>query len=231
MAASILIVEDERDLLSAMQHALGREGFCVVTAETGAAALEVALAEPPPDLVLLDLTLPDVSGIEVCKRLREHPRTRELPIVMASARVEEIDRVVGFEVGADDYITKPFSLRELVLRIRAVLRRSETRTRTRLVCGRIAVDTEGFCAWLDGHELQLTALELRLLVALVRHAGRALTRDALLAEVWGSDTSVTTRSVDTLVLHLRDKLGPAAAQLQTLRSVGYRLTPDAPDAT
>lgn len=226
MPASILIVEDERDLLSAMLHALAREGFKTQSAATGAEALLAIHADPPPDLVLLDLTLPDLSGIDVCKHIRDDPRTRDIPVVIASARVEEADRVLGFEAGADDYIVKPFSLRELVLRIRAVLRRRAPPT-GRVVCGRIAVDTHGWRAWLDDHELVLTALELRLLIVLVTHAGRALTRDVLLAEVWGADAGVTNRSVDTLVLHLRDKLGPAAAQLQTLRSVGYRLTAEA----
>lgn len=225
MSSAILIVEDERDLASAMDHALTREGFRVDTSDSGAAAL-ARIFEDPPDLVLLDLTLPDISGIEVCKLIRGSPATRDLPVVMISARVEEIDRVVGFEVGADDYITKPFSLRELVLRVRAVLRRREP-ARTagdRVRCGRLSVDDSGHRAWLDEQELVLTALEFRLLRAFVGHPGRVFSREELLADVWGMAVGVTTRTVDTHILRLRDKLGPAADQLQTLRGVGYRMS-------
>jgi len=225
MSSAILIVEDERDLASAMDHALTREGFRVGTSDSGAAAL-ARIFEDPPDLVLLDLTLPDISGIEVCKLIRGSPATRDLPVVMISARVEEIDRVVGFEVGADDYITKPFSLRELVLRVRAVLRRREP-ARTagdRVRCGRLSVDDSGHRAWLDEQELVLTALEFRLLRAFVGHPGRVFSREELLADVWGMAVGVTTRTVDTHILRLRDKLGPAADQLQTLRGVGYRMS-------
>jgi len=228
MSASILIVEDERDLASAMDHALTREGFRVGTSDSGAAAL-ARIQGDPPDLVLLDLTLPDTSGIEVCRAIRGAPATRDLPVVMISARVEEIDRVVGFEVGADDYITKPFSLRELVLRVRAVLRRREPGRPAgdRVRCGRLSVDDAGHRAWLDEQELVLTALEFRLLRTLAGHPGRVFSREDLLADVWGMAVGVTTRTVDTHILRLRDKLGPAADQLQTLRGVGYRLSAEA----
>lgn len=229
MPASILIVEDERDLASAVQHALTREGFDAHVVDTGAAALATIRGEAAPELVLLDLTLPDVTGIEVCRALRADPATQELPVVMISARVEESDRVVGFEAGADDYIIKPFSLRELVLRVRAVLRRRETASpgATRVVCGRISVDQAGHQAWVDEQELVLTALEFRLLTTFVTRPGRVLAREDLLAEVWGMAVDVTTRTVDTHILRLREKLGPAADQLQTLRGVGYRFTADA----
>jgi two-component system, OmpR family, phosphate regulon response regulator PhoB len=224
MPASILVVEDERDLRSAICHALTREGFQPRTADTGAQGLSLARSGPAPDLVLLDLNLPDMSGIAVCQALRADPITRALPVVMVSARAEEIDRVLGFEVGADDYVTKPFSLRELVLRIRAVLRRrvQPNSAAERVACGRVRVDAGAQRAWLDDRELALTALELRLLILLVTRHGRVHTREALLAEVWGLSPSVTTRTVDTHVLRLRAKLGPAAGQLQTLRGVGYR---------
>lgn len=229
MSAVILIVEDERDLANAMQHALAREGYRVDVAATGAAALAAIHGEPGPELVLLDLTLPDVSGIEVCREIRATPRTRELPVIMISARVEEIDRVVGFEVGADDYVVKPFSLRELTLRVRAVLRRREPARagHERSVCGRVAVDPDGHRAWVNGQELAITALEFRLLQTFVAHPGRVFAREELLAEVWGSAVDVTTRTVDTHILRLRDKLGSAAEQLQTLRGVGYRFIADA----
>ncbi|MCY1059144.1 response regulator transcription factor [Nannocystis sp. SCPEA4] len=228
MPASILVVDDERDLRSAICHTLVREGFQPRTADTGAQALALARSEPPPDLVLLDLNLPDMSGIAVCQALRGDPLTRGMPVVMLSARVDEIDRVLGFEVGADDYVTKPFSLRELVLRVRAVLRRRVPPGATveRVTCGRVRVDAGAQRAWLDDRELALTALELRLLLLLVTRQGRVHTREALLAEVWGLSPNVTTRTVDTHVLRLRAKLGPAAGQLQTLRGVGYRFAPD-----
>ncbi len=228
MSPSILIVEDERDLASAMDHALTREGFRVSTCDSGAAAL-ARIFEEPPDLVLLDLTLPGTSGIDVCKVIRGNPVTRDLPVVMISARVEEIDRVVGFEVGADDYVTKPFSLRELVLRVRAVLRRREPArfTGDRVRCGRLSVDDSGHRAWQGEQELVLTALEFRLLRTFIGHPGHVFSRDDLLADVWGMAVGVTTRTVDTHILRLRDKLGPAADQLQTLRGVGYRMSAEA----
>lgn len=229
MSASILIVEDERDLASAIQHALTREGFRADIVGTGAGALVAVRGEAAPDLVLLDLTLPDITGIAVCRAIRDDAATQELPVVMISARVEESDRVVGFEAGADDYIIKPFSLRELVLRVRAVLRRREAARpgNTRVVCGRISVEQAGHQAWVDDQELVLTALEFRLLTTFVTHPGRVYAREDLLAEVWGMAVDVTTRTVDTHILRLREKLGPAADQLQTLRGVGYRFTADA----
>jgi two-component system phosphate regulon response regulator PhoB len=228
MPASILVVDDERDLRSAIFHALTREGFHPRTADTGAQGLLLARSEPLPDLVLLDLDLPDMSGIAVCQALRADPVTRALPVMIVSARTEEIDRVLGFEVGADDYVTKPCSLRELVLRIRAVLRRRAPAPAAteRVTCGRVRVDAGAQRVWLDDRELSLTALELRLLILLVTRQGRVHTREALLAEVWGLSPNVTTRTVDTHVLRLRAKLGPAAGQLQTLRGVGYRFAPD-----
>jgi two-component system, OmpR family, phosphate regulon response regulator PhoB len=228
--ASILIVEDEPDLAAAIHDALGREGFEVTTATTGAQALAQARAEPMPDLVLLDMTLPDMSGTEVCKALRGDPTTRDLPVVIISARVEEIDRVVGLEVGADDFIAKPFSLRELVLRVRAILRRSRAprRATERITRGRVSIDEHGHRAWLDDREVAFTALEFRLLLLFMQQPGRVHTREALLSEVWGINAEVTTRTVDTHVLRLRDKLGPAADQLQSLRGVGYRFTEDIP---
>lgn len=225
VVATILLVEDDERISEPLLRVLSTEGFDVIHASTGNAGLD-AVGTGRPSLVLLDLTLPDISGIEVCKLIRGSPATRDLPVVMISARVEEIDRVVGFEVGADDYITKPFSLRELVLRVRAVLRRREP-ARTagdRVRCGRLSVDDSGHRAWLDEQELVLTALEFRLLRAFVGHPGRVFSREELLADVWGMAVGVTTRTVDTHILRLRDKLGPAADQLQTLRGVGYRMS-------
>ncbi|PCC75133.1 two component transcriptional regulator, winged helix family [Nannocystis exedens] len=228
MSGLILIVEDERDLVATLEYALEREGFRTRSAYTGRQALEIAVTEPAPDLVLLDLMLPDMSGTQVCQQLRAGERTRAMPVIMMTAKAEEVDRVVGFEVGADDYVVKPFSLRELMLRIRAVLRRkapAET-TLAPTPYGRLRVDMDGHRVWVDEGEVTLTALEFRLLTTLIARRGRVQTRDALLADVWGVQPGLTTRTVDTHVRRLRKKLGDIADYVQTLRGVGYRFTTD-----
>jgi two-component system phosphate regulon response regulator PhoB len=225
MSGLILIVEDERDLVANLEYNLQREGYQTRSALTGSAALELVAADPVPDLVVLDLMLPILSGIEVCRRLRMAERTRRVPVLMLTANGEEIDRVVGFEVGADDYMVKPFSVRELMLRIRAILRRSEpiAPETTEVVFGRLRVDNAGHRAWVDGEEVILTALEFRLLMTFVTRRGRVQTRDVLLSDVWGIDADVTTRTVDTHVKRLRQKLGAVGEYVETLRGVGYRL--------
>ncbi|MCY0993208.1 response regulator transcription factor [Nannocystis sp. ILAH1] len=228
MSGLILIVEDERDLVATLEYALDREGFRTRSAYTGRQALEIAVTEPAPDLVLLDLMLPDMSGTQVCQQLRAGERTRAMPVIMMTAKAEEVDRVVGFEVGADDYVVKPFSLRELMLRIRAVLRRKAP-AETSLAptpYGRLRVDMDGHRVWVDDGEVTLTALEFRLLTTLIARRGRVQTRDALLADVWGVQPGLTTRTVDTHVRRLRKKLGEIADYVQTLRGVGYRFTTD-----
>lgn len=226
MSGLILVVDDERDLVATLVYALQREGFETRSAYSGRDALDLAARAPTPDLVLLDLMLPDISGTEVCRGLRADERTRDVPILMVTARGEEIDRVVGFEVGADDYVVKPFSVRELILRIRAVLRRSRAGQADdaprEAQFGRLRIDAEGHGAWVDGEPVTLTALEFRLLVTLLRRRGRVQTRDTLLADVWGVDPDLTTRTVDTHVRRLRQKIGPAADYIETLRGVGYR---------
>jgi two-component system phosphate regulon response regulator PhoB len=185
-----------------------------------------------PDVIVLDLMLPDLAGTEICRRLREQERTRDVPVIMCTAKGEEIDRVVGFEVGADDYVVKPFSVRELILRIRALLRRAHrTEGEPSLMrFGRLKIDRDAHRAWVDENELALTALEFRLLHAFLSRRGRVQTRDALLSDVWGIDADVTTRTVDTHVKRLREKLGDAGAYIETLRGVGYRFKsePDEP---
>ncbi|WAS89570.1 response regulator [Nannocystis punicea] len=228
MSGLILIVEDERDLVATLEYALEREGFRTRSAYTGRQGLEIAVTEPAPDLVLLDLMLPDMSGTQVCQQLRAGERTRVMPVIMMTAKAEEVDRVVGFEVGADDYVVKPFSLRELMLRIRAVLRRKAP-TETPLAptpYGRLRVDMDGHRVWVDDGEVTLTALEFRLLTTLIARRGRVQTRDALLSDVWGVQPGLTTRTVDTHVRRLRKKLGEIADYVQTLRGVGYRFTTD-----
>ena len=229
MTGLILIVEDERDLVATLEYALEKEGFRTRSAYTGRQGLEIAAGEPGPDLVLLDLMLPDMSGTQVCQQLRTGARTRGLPVIMMTAKSEEVDRVVGFEVGADDYVIKPFSLRELMLRIRAVLRRKAPTDAASVVpssYGRLRVDMEGHRVWVDEQEVVLTALEFRLLTTLIARRGRVQTRDALLGDVWGVQPGLTTRTVDTHVRRLRKKLGEVADYVQTLRGVGYRFTTD-----
>lgn len=229
----ILIIEDEEDLAATMAYNLEREGFETVTTETGAGGLEIARGAVPPDLVLLDLMLPDMPGTEVCRQIRANPDTRHVPIIMVTAKSEEIDRVVGFEVGADDYVVKPFSVRELLLRIRAVLRRAAPGgpapqdKAPLVVVGRLELDIPGHDVFVDGQLIRLTALEFKLLSTFVERKGRVQSRESLLSDVWGIDADLTTRTVDTHVKRLRDKLGPAGAYIETIRGVGYRLQFDA----
>jgi two-component system phosphate regulon response regulator PhoB len=220
----VLIVDDERDLAELIDFNLRGAGFSTHLAFTGEAALGAA-RERPPELVLLDLMLPDMSGIDVCRHLRASAQTRGLLIVMLTAKGEEQDRIRGFEAGADDYVVKPFSVRELVLRLKAILRRSgPTQERAApLVLGALKLDVGAHRFYVDGKEVQLTALEFRLLEHLLTRLGRVQTREHLLEEVWGLSSSLETRTIDTHVMRLRDKLGPARALLETVRGVGYRI--------
>jgi two-component system phosphate regulon response regulator PhoB len=233
MTARVLVIEDEVDLATTLEYNLRSEGFQVQLAHTGQEGLSAAAADPLADIIVLDLMLPDLAGTEICRRLREHDHTRDVPIIMCTAKGEEIDRVVGFEVGADDYVVKPYSVRELVLRIRAQLRHRaprETGEATRLRFGVLDVDPEAHRAWIEGSEVALTALEFRLLHTFVARRGRVQTREALLRDVWGIDADVTTRTVDTHVKRLREKLGAAGSYIETLRGVGYRFASSSEDA-
>jgi len=232
MSNLILIVEDERDLLDTLDYNLQREGYRTRCAATGNEALTLANERPLPDLVVLDLMLPDMSGTEVCRSLRGSDVTRNVPVLMLTAKGEEIDRVVGFEVGADDYVCKPFSVRELSLRIRAILRRTQsTDTETeQLEFGRLRVDASAHRCWVDDEEVQLTALEFKLLTTLMRRRGRVQTREVLLTDVWGFSAEVTTRTVDTHVKRLRQKIGDAGRYIETLRGVGYRFRSEPSEA-
>jgi two-component system phosphate regulon response regulator PhoB len=177
-----------------------------------------------PALVLLDLMLPGMPGLEVCKILRAEPRTRSIPIIMLSAKAEEIDRIVGLELGADDYVTKPFSPRELILRIKAVIGRRDVQVEEEVVTvGKITVDTSRNQVYIAGKPVTLTALEFKLLSKLMRGRGRVQSRDRLLQEVWGYETAIDTRTVDTHVRRLRQKLGKAADVIVTVRGFGYRV--------
>jgi two-component system phosphate regulon response regulator PhoB len=226
--AYVLIVDDEADLAHLVDFNLQQAGLETAIAPTGERALALARARVP-DVVLLDLMLPDVSGKEVCRRLRADPLTQHVPIVMLTARGEEVDRIDGFEVGADDYVTKPFSPRELVLRLQARLRRRAAHaTSAPLTVGALSLDVAAHRVSLDGVELELTALEFNLLHHLMSRAGRVQTRERLLADVWGVTSPLETRTVDTHVMRLRDKLGAARQQLETVRGVGYRMSDEVP---
>jgi two-component system, OmpR family, phosphate regulon response regulator PhoB len=222
--ATVLIVEDERDLLSLLDFNLRQAGFETLLASTGEEAL-AQVRRRVPDLVVLDLMLPDLLGTEVCRRLKGAERTRAVPVVMLTANGEEMDRVVGFELGADDYVTKPFSVRELTLRLQAVLRRAAgpvAETAPERV-GPIRLDTEAHRAFVDEGEIPLTPLEFRLLATLMARSGRVQSREQLLSDVWEMSPELETRTVDTHVKRLREKLGAARDLLETVRGVGYRL--------
>ena len=222
---TVLIVEDETDLLELIDFNLQQAGYQTVLAKTGAEALNAARTHKP-DVILLDLMLPDLQGSDVCRVLRADPATEATPIIMVTAKGDEIDRVVGFELGADDYVSKPFSPRELVLRVRAMLRRAPAATSGGpssdvLELGALTIDVGAHEARISGAVLELTALEFRLLQTLVSRAGRVQSRNQLLDDVW-DDVSVTQRTVDTHVKRLRDKLGSESKRIQTVRGVGYR---------
>ena len=221
---SILIIEDEIELAETLAYNLRMEGHATRVASDGMSGLQQAKTEPRPDLILLDLMLPDMSGIEVCRQIRAISEGQRPSVIMVTARGEEIDRVVGFEVGADDYVVKPFSIRELMLRVRAVLRRAQSKERPAdsLRHGPFIIDEAAHRVWIEGKELSFTALEFRLLSLLLRRRGKVQTREVLLADVWNMDPTVNTRTVDKHVQRLRQKLGSASEFVETIRGVGYR---------
>ncbi len=222
--AKILIIEDEADLAALLKWNLEQAGHAVELAETGAQGLARA-KELEPHLVLLDLMLPDVSGLDVLRALRAERRLAGLLVMMVTARGEEEDRVKGFEVGADDYVVKPFSVRELVLRVGAILRRREgsVEWKAPLVFGDLVVDPVAHRVSWKGKEIVITALEFKLLTTLLEREGRVQSREALLLDVWDIKVPVVTRTVDTHVQRLRDKLGEAGELIETVRGVGYRV--------
>jgi two-component system phosphate regulon response regulator PhoB len=223
MATRILVVDDEPDILDLVRLSLAEAGFAVETAATGQEALE-RLRRATPDLAVLDLMLPDMSGTEVCRFIRSRPELTDVLVLMLTAKGEEVDRIVGFELGADDYVTKPFSPRELVLRVRALLRRRAGAAAERNLLERdgISVDLDRHRCFVEGEEVGLTAKEFQLLATLMRRPGRVLTRERLLDEIWGSDVTVTMRTIDTHLKRLREKLGKGGDLIETVRGVGYR---------
>jgi len=219
----ILVVDDEPETVELVEFNLRQAGFDVATAQDGAEAIQKARAQLP-SLIVLDLMLPEVDGLEVCKMLRRDASTAAIPILMLTARAAELDRVLGLELGADDYVTKPFSPRELVLRIKKLLERGQTKTAEAetMKFGDLLIDLPRHRVTARGKSVELTATEFKLLAILAQRRGRVQSRDALLRDVWEYNSLVDTRTVDTHMRRLREKLGPAAKHLDTVRGVGYR---------
>ena len=222
MAKRILIVEDELDLRSTLEFKFKSEGYTVESVSKGKDAL-AALSRKKPDLILLDLMLPDMSGLDICKKVRNSPDDHDVSIIMLTAKGEEVDRVLGFELGADDYVVKPFSVRELALRVSTVLKRKEKQEETtKISLGDIEINLSTYRVFISSTEIQLTAKEFLLFKHLVQKNGRIQPREELLEEVWGYNSSVTTRTVDTHVKRLRSKIGDIGTKIETVRGVGYR---------
>ena len=223
MKPKILVVDDEPDAVELVSFNLKAAGFDVVTAADGAEALKRA-KEHQPDLLVLDVMLPEVDGLEVCKIIRRDPAVAHIPIIMLTAKAAEIDRVLGLELGADDYVTKPFSPRELVLRIRKILDRGKVpeEKSDRIEIGDLTIDVPRHMVSASGKRVELTATEFKLLTTLAQRKGRVQSREQLLQDVWEYDNLIDTRTVDTHMRRLREKLGKAAKYLDTVRGVGYR---------
>jgi len=225
MRETILIVEDEPDILEVLEYNLKRESYRVLTAENGTAGLSIARTENP-DLVLLDLMLPGLDGLEVCRKIKEDPLTRSIPIVMVTAKGEESDIVLGLGLGADDYVTKPFSPRELIARVKTVLRRGPLREEVgageRVTRDGVVIDATRHEFKVDGTPVSVTATEMRLLHYLASHPGRVFTRDQLLSRVIGEHAIVIDRNIDVHIGALRRKLGEHRDLIETVRGVGYR---------
>jgi two-component system phosphate regulon response regulator PhoB len=219
----VLVIEDEKDLQRVLEYNLAQAGHEVLSATHGQEGLDLA-RESHPELILLDLMLPGLSGKEICRQLKDSADTRDIPIIIMTARGEEVDRVLGFELGADDYVVKPFSVRELLLRVQAILRRWQGPAEATNVTafGVLRVDREAHRAWVGTREVQLTTLEFKLLVTLYDRRDRVQSRNTLLEDIWHMDAEVTARTVDTHVARLRDKLGEAGRYIETVRGTGYR---------
>jgi two-component system phosphate regulon response regulator PhoB len=227
MASRVLVIEDEPDIRKTIDYNLSKESFEVIQAasiEEG----EKVLASNKIDVIILDLMLPDGSGLTLCRDIKSESSTKNIPVIILTAKTEEVDRVVGFELGADDYVTKPFSVRELILRVKAILKRGvSTEIKTDNVqdsFGELTLNYDEHQAYINNEEISLTALEFKLLKHLINRKGRVQTRDQLLEDVWGYSSNVTTRTVDTHIKRLREKLGIVGEHIQTIRGVGYRFS-------
>ncbi|MFL2715918.1 MAG: response regulator [Gammaproteobacteria bacterium] len=226
MTDKILIVEDEPDIRSTLEYNLHRDNFQTESVGNLLDA-EKILSTTNISLILLDLMLPDGSGLDLCRKLKADQSTNSIPIIILTAKDDEVDKVVGFELGADDYVTKPFSVRELILRIKAILKRKVQKpevTEVEREFGELRIDSDSHEVFVNDEEVSLTALEFRLLKQLVDRRGRVQTRDQLLSDVWGYSADITTRTVDTHIKRLREKLGPIGKYVQTIRGVGYKFT-------
>jgi len=224
----ILVIEDEEDLNQTLSFNLENEGYKVTSALKGSEALEILETSSPPDLVILDLMLPDMTGLDICRHIRSKDKLKNISVIIVTAKGEEVDRIVGFELGADDYIVKPYSVRELMLRIQAQLRRGEKESsqdtsdnEPNISYQDLLIDTSKHKVFLKDKKISLTAKEFTLLKYLIKRADKVQTRDNLLDKVWGYNNSVTTRTVDTHVKRLRSKLGKYGDNIETIRGVGY----------
>ena len=230
MLNKVLVIEDEPDIRKTLEYNLSREGYIV----EGCGSIEEAkalLENPNFSIILLDLMLPDGSGLDLCRQIKSNPETNEIPILILTAKDDEVDKVVGFELGADDYVTKPFSVRELILRVKAILKRntktSNLSNQTHEInrnFGSLKMNVESHEVFINDEEIILTALEFKLLRQLVERRGRVQTRDQLLEDVWGYSSNITTRTVDTHIKRLREKLGSMGKYVQTIRGVGYKFS-------
>ena len=226
MPSKILVIEDEPDIRKTLEYNLSREGYEVAVCGTLQEAKK--LLEPSLSLLVLDLMLPDGSGLDLCREIKKNSLLSNIPIIILTAKDDEVDRVVGFELGADDYVTKPFSVRELILRVKAVLKRGEV-NKPELVeverqFGDLSIDVDSHEVHVNNELVVLTALEFKLLKQLVDRRGRVQSRDQLLSDVWGYSSEVTTRTVDTHIKRLREKLGPMGKYVQTIRGIGYKFS-------
>ena len=226
MSQKILIIEDEPDIRKTLEYNISREGYHVVSASSLLEA-KSQIESDSFSLILLDLMLLDGSGLDLCREIKSDKEKSSIPIIILTAKDDEVDKVVGFELGADDYVTKPFSVRELILRMKAVLKRGEKKSdnvEVQRQFGQLSIDTESHEVFVDNNEIILTALEFKLLCQLVDRRGRVQSRDQLLSDVWGYSAEVTTRTVDTHIKRLREKLGSMGKYVQTIRGVGYKFT-------
>lgn len=226
MSQKILIIEDEPDIRKTLEYNISREGYDVISASSLSDGRE-KLESASFSLLLLDLMLPDGSGLDLCRELKQDKSLSSMPVIILTAKDDEVDKVVGFELGADDYVTKPFSVRELILRVKAVLKRGERKSDNMEVqrqFGELKIDVDSHEVFVNDEQVSLTALEFKLLRQLVDRRGRVQSRDQLLSDVWGYSSDVTTRTVDTHIKRLREKLGGMGKYVQTIRGVGYKFT-------
>lgn len=216
----ILIVEDDPNISKLVEYNLQKAGFKTVSVDSGEKANSI-LQKDRFHLVILDIMLPGMDGLEICKKIKNNKKLSDMKILMLTAKGEEVDKVLGFELGVDDYVVKPFSPRELVLRVKAILRRNET-VKDLILCDGIKIDVKNHDVFVDNKKTELTAMEFKLLVTLVENKGNVQTRDYLLEEVWSSSSDITTRTIDTHIKRLRQKIGKYGKKIETVRSLGYR---------